>query len=179
MKTENEIWKVVANTDGKYEVSTLGRIRTMWRLTRLGRRYNINPPQILKASQCKNGYWRIVIRDGNLNKHWPLHRLVLMTFNPEDFSDGLHAAHLDGNVNHNNIENLEWATAQENANHKFEHGTTNKGEKSRQAKLSEVAALAVKRLAEAGIPYKTIAAAFGIAEPTVSSIKGGHTWKHL
>lgn len=121
-----EIWKDVVGFEGYYEVSNLGRVRSVDRVIL---RNNGNPLPIkgkmLKLQQKSNG--RIY---ANLSKEGQpycktVHRLVMTAFvpNPENLP---HINHKDEDTTNNNLENLEWCTEEYNHN----YGTRN----ARQAK---------------------------------------------
>jgi len=105
---ENEIWKQVPNTIKTYFVSTLGRFK------------NASGTILKQMKPCNNGYLRVTID----NKTYKLHRIVAITFlsNPEKKDQ---VNHIDGNKLNNTLDNLEWATNEENQIHKFKCGLGN------------------------------------------------------
>lgn len=95
----SEIWKEIKGYEGLYQVSNLGRVRSL--------RYN----KILKPCVSKTGYEYVLLVDRNShNKNHRLHRLVAMTFlpNPENLPQ---VNHKDENKLNNCADNLEWCTA--------------------------------------------------------------------
>lgn len=115
LTNQEEIWKdiyPVEKYEG-YQVSNLGRVRCC-RDYRRGFRdtYNMVTPH-----EDKDGYLFISISDKNeiprKQKNRKIHRMVIETFlgpNP-----GMVVNHKDGNKQNNNIDNLEWVTAEENS----------------------------------------------------------------
>lgn len=92
---------------------------------------------------------------------------------------GHQAAHLNGNPLDNRAENLAWKTPAENQADRIEHGTSNRGARHGQAKLTEQDVHEVRRMAAAGQPQAVISARFGIAQGTVSQIITRKTWAWL
>ncbi len=104
MADNNEIWKPVADEHGRYEVSSLGRIRS----SKSGR---------VRKSFYDNGwgYQRTVLSVGGKVVTVYLHRLVAMAFCDGDKT--LEVNHKDGNKQNNCAENLEWVSRSENMRH--------------------------------------------------------------
>lgn len=94
-----EIWRDIDGYDGKYQVSTWGRVRSL--------------RGILTPYENHKGYLKVgLMKDGKSNKH-RINRLVAEAFidNPENlpFVD-----HIDGNKQNNSITNLRWITNLDN-----------------------------------------------------------------
>lgn len=108
---EGEIWKPVVGYEGLYEVSNLGRIRSIFRW----KHYKIIKQRIEK------GYFRIGLWNKGKARWFHVHRLVAMSFipNPNNLPQ---INHIDENPLNNNIKNLEWCTRKYNCN----YGTRNK-----------------------------------------------------
>jgi hypothetical protein len=94
----NEIWKMYDNSN--YEISTNGRVR------------NILTKYIVK--KLKNTGGREYIKFSN--KHHLIHRLVALTFLPND-DDLPEVNHKDKNPQNNKLENLEWISSKNNIRH--------------------------------------------------------------
>ncbi|HEV2294458.1 MAG TPA: NUMOD4 domain-containing protein [Tepidisphaeraceae bacterium] len=120
-----EIWQVIPDTEGRYEVSDLGRVRSLVVGCQHG---SIPRKQPLVMSPFNNkrgdsGYWVINLRVGGRVKCRCVSELVLTAFvgpRPSPMHD---AAHVDGDRNVNRLDNLQWATKKQNAAHKRLHGT--------------------------------------------------------
>ena len=119
-----EIWKPIKNYEGIYEISSIGRVRSIERTI-----YQYNPqlnkkiPVIYPKRYLKNdinkGYSRVCLSKNNKQKHFFIHQLVAEAFipNPENkpFVDHINAIKTD-----NRVENLRWCTYTENAKFKEE-----------------------------------------------------------
>ena len=106
-----EIWKPIAECNGEYLVSNLGRVKSL----------KFGKEKILKQSNSM-GYLRITLkkRDGK-QKTPKVHRLVALAFIPNP-NNKPQVNHKDGNKYNNHIDNLEWSTCQENVQHGWENG---------------------------------------------------------
>ena len=102
---ETEIWKDVELYDGLYQVSNLGRVKSL-NYRRTGKE------QRLKPCDTGNGYLQVVLyKNGKIDR--PLvHRLVAKAFipNPENKPE---VHHRDGNTHNNCVSNLQWVTRKE------------------------------------------------------------------
>lgn len=108
----NEIWKPVVGYEGLYEVSNLGRIKSLGNT--LGpSRFN-GKETILKCEQGSFGHCRVQLRKDRKYKHHFVHRLVAIAFIPNP--DQLPIInHKDCNPLNNSVDNLEWCTQRYNA----------------------------------------------------------------
>jgi hypothetical protein len=117
----NEIWKDVVGWEGLYEVSNIGRVRSVDRYlghpnspTGAFRKGKILTPKSKKYADIH--LWR---NSKYVSTH--VHRLVAIAFidNPENKPE---VNHRDGNKLNNHISNLEWVTRSENLKHAAETG---------------------------------------------------------
>ena len=116
-----EIWKDIAGYEGKYQVSNMGRVRSLPRvaLDTKGRRQQVKGI-ILKPNDRK-GYDSVRLRDNGRYDVFSVHRLVGMAFVPGYF-DGAVINHKDENPKNNRADNLEWVSLHDNILHGFENG---------------------------------------------------------
>lgn len=117
-----EEWRDVHGYEGRYQVSNIGRVRSVDRLVRIvGNNYRPVRGKILSIGKYPNGYSMVNFTDGKGKVSTKLvHRLVADAFipNPNNFPQ---VNHKDENINNNNVDNLEWCTPKYNAN----YGTRN------------------------------------------------------
>jgi hypothetical protein len=117
-----EIWVPVAGYEGKYMVSSYGRVLGLARKIKSKRNSLRHKGEKMLVLCKRNGYVAITLGDGNGNKKQVLvHRLVATTFipNPEQKPQ---VNHKDGDKKNNRIENLEWSTPSENGKHAYAIG---------------------------------------------------------
>ena len=113
MDTNNEIWKPVVGFGGYYEVSNLGRVRSLDGKKWNGKVWCIKKGRILKLSRCTNDYLFVILSINNKKKQVLIHRLVAEAFipNPENLPQ---VNHINENKTDNRVENLEWVTCKQN-----------------------------------------------------------------
>lgn len=108
-----EIWRDIKDYEGMYQVSNLGRVRSLNRIDSIGRKIS---GRIFKPSYVGRGYLQIYFRIGGKRKAFRVHQLVAQAFIPNP-DNKTQVNHLDEDKTNNNIENLEWTTAKENNNY--------------------------------------------------------------
>lgn len=100
-----EEWKPIAGYEGRYSVSSDGRIRS----EKTGK---IMATGLTKAS---GGYANVKLLDGSGQKTFTVHRLVADAFVINDEPDKkVEVDHVNGNRMDNRAENLNWVTRSEN-----------------------------------------------------------------
>lgn len=111
----NEIWKDIPDYEGLYQVSNLGRIKS---LERYVYRPTINVYQkhntkILKTCLNNDGYRHLHLKNEGKIKDFLVHRLVALAFipNPENKTQ---IDHINTVRTDNRVENLRWVTPSEN-----------------------------------------------------------------
>lgn len=123
-----EIWKDIKGYEGLYQVSSLGHIKSLERITigknRHGEFERIVPERILEGFYNKKGYVRIGLLKNGKVKMYLAHRLVAEAFidNPENLPQ---VNHIDGIKDHNEVKNLEWCTPIYNIQHSYKIGLRN------------------------------------------------------
>ena len=103
------IWKTIEGTNGEYQVSDTGLVKT----TKTG--------CILRPAVDARGYERVCLFKMNRDRRYKVHRLVAIAFilNPDNLPQ---VNHKDGNKRNNHVSNLEWITNEDNMHHAKEHG---------------------------------------------------------
>lgn len=104
-----EIWKPVIGFEGFYEVSDMGRVRSVDRvIERKGKGKAKFTQQIIKPFES-NGYLMVTLRKNGVKKNCKVHRLVAEAFIPN--ADNLPCInHRDANRKNNEKTNLEWCS---------------------------------------------------------------------
>lgn len=156
----SEQWRPVVGFEGKYAVSSLGRVR--------GRQ------KLLAPIPRPNGYLQVNLTDGSRRRCAMVHQLVLAAFvgpRPE----GAVSCHNNGDSFDNRLENLRWDTQSSNLLDKRKHGTVPdyRGERHPQCKLSDAAVVGAIELRKSGWKLNDIAARIGVSKSYVSMLVRG------
>ena len=105
-----EIWKNINGYEGKYQVSNLGRVKSLARYVMVnGSENRYIKERILKPNKTKNGYSACALGYSNTKN---IHKLVLETFYPIDTK--MDCMHLDNDRSNNKLDNLKWGTRKDN-----------------------------------------------------------------
>ena len=114
-----EIWKPINGYEGLYEVSNLGRVKSLARIHIMPNGAVMkHSEKILVAVDDGKGYLRLHLSKDGKVKSFRVHRLVAQAFiqNSNDFPT---VNHIDGNKKNNVMDNLEWCTQAENIAHSY------------------------------------------------------------
>lgn len=113
-----EIWKSVKDYEGLYEISSLGRLRSLPKLCGLSPR----KLKIKKSVADKYGYLRVPLYKNGVAKNKQIHRLVAEAFipNPNGYDQ---VNHRDENKQNNVVSNLEWCDTYYNSNYGSRNNT--------------------------------------------------------
>lgn len=186
MDDASERWLPVPieGCEGFYEVSDLGRVRsldhwTQWR----GKSWYIKRGLVLKQGPTDNGYLQVTMfarRGGKKVQLSPkVHRLVLEAF-VGPCPEGQEARHGPGGQHDNRLVNLCYGTKAENAGDKLRDGTHVHGTISVNAKLTEDIVRECRRRYAAGDgDTASLAREFGVSQQTVWSVVNRRSWKHV
>lgn len=130
-----EVWKDIKNYEGLYQVSNLGRIKSLDRIVYQKNSFgniqkNIYKGKILSLFEDKDGYLRVNLKKDKKMKQYGVHVLVANTFlninkfkymEYEDLSkidiNRLQINHKNENKKDNCIDNLEFCTVAYNTNY--------------------------------------------------------------
>lgn len=125
---QTEIWKPISGYNGYYEVSNLGRVRS---ITRKIERINPFNSKIKTFYTYKGklipfwitpkGYCRCSLNIDGIKKNHLVHQLVAREF-IDNFENKPQVNHINCIKTDNNVINLEWVTNYENHIHAFNNG---------------------------------------------------------
>ena len=121
-----EIWKDIEGYEGCYEISSLGRVKSLDRVVYNGKGLFLRKGKEKVLQTDKDGYKTIMLSYKGVSKLKKVHRLVSAAFllNPENKPT---VNHINSIRSDNRVVNLEWNTIKENVNHSFKKGNrTNK-----------------------------------------------------
>lgn len=168
----SEEWRPVVGYEGRYEVSSLGRVRSLDTVApcRGGKRQR-RPGRLLSPGFTR-GYPYVQLHDGSPGRHRGsprlVHRLVLGAF-VGPCPGGMEACHWNGDEGDPRLANLRWATSQENKADMRRHGRSGR-------RLTEAAAHEIRRRYLRGETTVALGVAFGISSASVSRIGRGKQW---
>ena len=105
---EEEVWKPIKDYEGLYEVSNLGRVKSLnYRKT--------GKEKILKNIENSKGYFQVGLVKFGKQKLFTVHRLVAEAFIPNPEGKPC-IDHINTIRSDNRVENLRWVTHEENNN---------------------------------------------------------------
>lgn len=174
--------RLVPGYNDFYAITKSGEIWgcRMWSCRVIGGRYatnRIGPWKKLKLQKCA-GYWGANLKrvDGKWRVAY-IHYLVLITFvGPRPFNH--QCRHLDSNPLNNDLSNLRWGTAVENAADKVLVGRDNRGERHFGAKLNWCKVREIRSLYATGKYMQVeLAEMFGVSNGVLSGIVRNLGWK--
>jgi hypothetical protein len=159
-----EVWKRIQDFPD-YEISNRGRIIT----------YKQGKKAFIKPRLLKYGYYCVHLYVGGKRKACKIHRLVLVTFGdqqpPNTTVDHINRDRLD-----NRIENLRWATQEEQTlNTKPSYGENHHSNKLTEAQVLEI----LEKIKAQTQTQASIAREYGVKGCTISNIKAGRKWGYL
>lgn len=177
-----EIWRPVVGFESAYEVSNLGRVRSMDRVVIAQRREG--PTKLkLRGKILKPGsghlrnYKKVVLRrDGN-SYTCDIHILVLTAFRGP-CPKGHVSRHLNDVADENRLSNLKWGTRIENRLDAVRNGGALFGEEIHNAKLTERAVRFIRKNAKT-YSANSMAEKFGVSRPTITRVIQGKIWNHV
>jgi len=179
-----EIWKAVYGYEGRYEVSTFGRVRSLNRKIMMDNgKFKTIQGRILKPRlegyEISKRYLFVSLYKDGKEKQRKIHHLVLEAYvghRPRN----MEGCHKNGNSLDNKVSNLKWATRKENARDKIRHGTTGRGDKSPTAILTSDKVRMIRVLANSkGMTIRKLASDFGVADTTIHDIISRKSWKFI
>ncbi len=110
-----EVWKNIE--DSYYQVSNLGRIKSLERYVNTGKGQRLVSEKILKECFDKDGYCILCLRIDAEKKMYKIHRLVAEYFLYKINDEYNTVNHKDFDKKNNKVENLEWVSNMANTRH--------------------------------------------------------------
>jgi hypothetical protein len=118
----NEEWRDIVGYEGLYQVSNLGRVKSLPKriVYKDGREY-IYPSKVMKNQKVSTGYRYVTLYSVNGRRQYYVHRLVAIAFIP-NLNNERDINHIDGCKTNNIASNLEWCSRSENIKHAYDRG---------------------------------------------------------
>jgi hypothetical protein len=173
-----EEWRAITGYEGFYEVSNLGRVRSVCRYVNSRRCYRLMRGRILRQTNDKDGYKVVTLCKNNIKATARVHRLVAETFigNPNNLPS---INHKDENKANNNVENLEFCTVY--YNNTYNNKCFRGGAKRRKRIVQLLDGVPVNEWVGVAHAGKTL----GISQKNISScltgkrhLAGGYGWRY-
>lgn len=174
-----EEWRCLDGYEGIYEISSLGRVRSVPRkiTTALGR-VQFYKGRVLRQTHAWTGYLAVHVSSENKGATISVHRAVALAFCERDDPAKNQVNHKNGIRDDNRSSNLEWVTARENAAHATSIGRRcpirNVGYGNSKLTWADVQKIRV--MYRRGDGVLSIAKTFGVARNTIKRIALKQTW---
>lgn len=183
---EQEIFKPIKGYEGYYEVSNMGRIKSLAKSWVTTERWGVRTKEesFLKFGCTKNrscNYYRVVLCVDRVKFNKSVHRIVALHFcdNPNNYGV---VNHLNSDTLDNRAANLEWTTQKGNIRHAWAagRGKPQNGTKNGNARLTETQVLEIRSLhAKGNIEHLDLAVMYGIARTAITRILNRTRWTHI
>lgn len=98
IELEREQWRDIEGYEGVYQVSDLGRVRSL----------KFGKTRVLKAYENRYGYWKVFLWKDGKRQNIYVHRLVAQAFIKNENLLNTEINHRDENKENNRASNLEW-----------------------------------------------------------------------
>ena len=144
------LWKDVVGYEGLYEVNNYGRIR--------------RDGCLLQQTQTPQGYTKVTLTKGGLQKKFWVHRLVAGAFHPNTHNKRT-VNHIDKDRTNNRASNLEWMTDIENIQH--------------SAKLTVDIVRGMLFDFHYGLTNKDMGMLYGVSRQSIGDIRKGRAWSNI
>lgn len=150
----------------RYKVSDKGRI------------FSTISNKFLKYSTTPAGYHVATLWENGECITTHVHKIVAQTFlaNPEGKET---INHIDAVKTNNNLDNLEWATRQENHKHAVSLGLLRRGNEVFGAKLNESDVVEIRKAVKEGVKHHELARKYGVSRSNIGAIVNRKSWAHI
>lgn len=177
-----EIWRDIKGYEGCYQVSNMGRVKSLSRVIVRSDGQSITVKErILSESKNDRGYYGVRISKNGKQSTPKIHSLVANAFipNPQNLKE---VNHKDGNKKNNYVDNLEWSTRSHNIKHAFDNGlNTTVGENNPRSVLTELDVVNIRDRRDNGELEKSVYKDYS-NKIGISGFKGvwnDRTWKTI
>lgn len=109
-----EEWRDVKDYEGLYQVSNLGRVKSLCRVAGTASKKYTCKERILSPRRQEHNYYSVMLWKDGKSRQFRVHRLVAEAFIPNPNNYPI-INHKDENPSNNEMENLEWCTVKYNS----------------------------------------------------------------
>lgn len=155
-----EEWRIIKGFPD-YAVSNHGRVRR----ETVAKVHNTYPGRILKQRLRKEGYFSVSVSNikTRKSKSFLVHVLVALEFIGDRPTPDHQVAHWDGDEGNNFVDNLRWATPEENRKDMERHGTKVFGLIAWNKRITDDQVREIRKLRTTGLTYDNIADLYNIS----------------
>jgi hypothetical protein len=176
-----ELWAPVVGWEGLYEVSDLGRVKSLARQVtqRAGVVASVRE-RILRPGTDSSGYLQVCLHKNGDSRMWLVHHLVTRAFigpRPE----GLEVRHGKNGKLDNSLANLCYGTHKQNCEDRIRDGVSGRGETHPKNRITAEQVREARRLVATG-PKGTLtrlAKEWGLTQQALGQAVKGITWSWL
>jgi hypothetical protein len=175
-----EEWRDIPNYEGCYQVSNLGRVKSLQRIVVRNNGTSCTVQEkSLKLYFNKQRYHVVSLFRCGKRVGAKVHRLVAVVF--LGFHSDKVVNHKDGNKINNQLSNLEWITQKENVIHARDTGLLKpqKNENNGRAKLKEFQVLDIRKMKSENMKLKDISKKYSIGMSQLARIISGESWGNI
>ena len=171
-----EIWKDIVEYEGIYQVSNLGRVKSIHNTYT----HNQNGMRIPSTVGC--GYLAVALYKNSKGKNHKIHRLLAQYFipNPHNYKC---VNHIDGNKLNNSLDNLEWCTSAHNNKHAWDIGlkrVVHLRDKHANVQFTDNEVRELRKITRSGLySCASIARAYKVSNDCIYNIKNGRTYRYV
>jgi hypothetical protein len=175
-----EVWKDIKGYEGHYQISNLGRVKSLSRAvkSRVGV-FGTKKEIILKPFKNGDGYLKYKLCINGKEKSVISHRLVANEF-LENPLNKPQVNHKNGIKDDNRVDNLEWVTSSENVIHSLANNLKipQKGSEHGMSKLTEKEVLEIRAIGRTKT-LKEVGKIYNVDMSLVSMILLNKIWNHV
>lgn len=167
-----ENWRDIPGYNGRYQASSLGRIKSVGHPRRINNVFIMKPQPRGAGNYLGVGLFRPEL---GKQRYVYIHTLIALTFLGSK-PDGMQVNHIDLDKHNNAVTNLEYASPRDNTRHALARGVKRSAGKGRCLTPDEVREI---RQSGPALNNRQLAERYGVSHETVRMIRLGRRWEYL
>lgn len=175
-----EEWRAIPGYEGYYEVSNLGNVRSLDRvLVYKNGVATRTKGRLLKQERDVDGYLRVTLSRNYKSHRRKVHKFVALAFLGPPLNELQQINHKNSQRDDNRVDNIEWATPQQNGRHAVEIGLRSGTANPRMAKklTADIARCIVRDYVAGGGSISKISSLYNVEKTTARRIIRGKLWR--